>query len=109
MQARWGMPARDLPAGHPGLELEAHYLALGLANWVCTLSPRRIVMGGGVTQQELLFPLMRAELLRLLNGYVQACDITDRPEHYIAPARLGPRAGVLGALVLAEDALLKSG
>jgi fructokinase len=109
VQARWGMPARDLPADHPGLALEAHYLALGLANWVCTLSPGRIVIGGGVSQQELLFPLMRTELLRLLNGYVQACEITDRPEHYIVPASLGQRAGVLGALVLAEEALAKAG
>jgi fructokinase len=109
VKARWGLAARDLTAGHPGLELEAHYLALGLANWVCTLSPRRIVIGGGVTEQTLLFPLMRAELLRLLNGYVQAREITDRPDQYIAPAMLGPKAGVLGALVLAEEALARAG
>jgi fructokinase len=104
IQARWGIPGSDLPAGHPGIALEASYLALGLVNWVCTLSPQRIVMGGGVMQQAQLFPLMRAELLRLLNGYIEAREITECIDHFVTPAGLGSRAGVLGALVLAEQA-----
>ena len=105
IRARWGMDARELPAEHPGLALEARYLATGLANWVCTLSPQRIVMGGGVIEQPLLLPMMRQELLRILNGYVQAREVTERPEQYVVPAMLGSRAGVLGALVLAQEAL----
>lgn len=104
IMARWGMNASALPGDHPGLALEARYLALGLANWVCTLSPRRIVLGGGVMNQGRLFPLIRAELLRLLNGYIQAGEITDGADRYVVPAMLGSRAGVLGALVLAEQA-----
>jgi fructokinase len=104
MQARWGKPPRELPPDHPGIELEARYLALGLANWVCTLSPQRIVMGGGVMQQDRLFPIIREELLRLLNGYIEAREITDCAAQYVVPAALGRRAGVLGALVLAEEA-----
>jgi len=104
LQARWGVPSRELPADHPGIALEARYLALGLANWVCTLSPQRIVMGGGVMQHAHLFPLIRQELLRLLNGYIEAREITDCMDRYVVPAGLGSRAGVLGALVLAEEA-----
>jgi fructokinase len=104
MRVRWGMEARDLPTDHPGLALEAHYLALGLATWACTLSPQRLVVGGGVMQQAQLLPMMRQELLRLLNGYLQATEITERTDRYIVPAMLGGRAGVLGALVLAEEA-----
>jgi len=104
IQARWGRNASELPPDHPGLVLEARYLALGLANWVCTLSPQRIVLGGGVMQQRELLPLIRHELVDLLNGYIQAGEITDGAERYIAPAILGSRAGVLGALVLAEAA-----
>lgn len=94
IQGRWGQLARDLPESHPAWELEARYLALGLANIACVLSPRRIVMGGGVMEQAHLFPLIRREIARILNGYL------DPPE--IVPALLGSRAGVLGALVLAE-------
>lgn len=96
MQARWGAPALDLPADHPGWALEAHYLALGLANLTVTLSPRRILLGGGVMQQPHLFDLIRQELARVLGGYVQHGDVL--------PPRLGGRAGVLGGLVLAENA-----
>jgi fructokinase len=71
---------------------------------VCTLSPQRIIMGGGVMQQEHLFPLIRRELLVLLNGYVQSPAILDDIDSYVVPPQLGSRAGVLGAMVLARRA-----
>src|SRR5579883_768062 len=108
VRGRWGRYASELPPDHPGLALEARYLALGLATWVCTLSPRRIVLGGGVMEQQRLLPLIRCELAALLNGYIQAPCITAGAEQYVVPARLGPRAGVLGALVLAEFAASQS-
>src|SRR5579862_7150476 len=49
--ARWGQPGHLLPDGHPAWDLEAEYLALGLVNWACTLSPETIVLGGGVMQR----------------------------------------------------------
>jgi fructokinase len=104
IEARWGVSARDLPLDHPGFALEARYLALGMANWVCTLSPQRIIVGGGVMQQSALFAMIRAELLRLLNGYIDVREITDCSDQYIMAPGLGSRAGVLGALVLAEEA-----
>ena len=77
--------------------LEAHYLAQGLATWICTLSPKLILIGGGVAEQSQLFPLMRNETAMILNGYVGIPEIRA-PE-------LGARAGVLGAIALAETAL----
>ncbi len=106
MQARWSMPAGLLPADHPGWELEAHYLALGLVNVTVALSPRRILLGGGVMQQPHLFGLIRKEFARLLNNYVRHSEVTDGLDVYIQPPLLGARAGVLGSLVLAEEALL---
>src|SRR5207237_1016172 len=50
MQQRWRAPSEDLPADHPAWALEAHYLALGLANWACTLSPSCHLIGDGVIQ-----------------------------------------------------------
>lgn len=102
MQARWGKRAQELPADHPAWALEAHYLALGLATWVCTVSPERILLGGGVMQQAGLFPMIRQELLRLLNGYIDAKPLLNEIDSYVAPPELGSRAGVLGAMVLAE-------
>jgi fructokinase len=99
IEARWRVPATQLPPDHEGWKLEARYLALGLNNFACALSPRRFVLGGGVMDQRQLFPMIEAELATLINGYLRI------PESYVVPAALGGRAGVLGALVLAETAL----
>jgi fructokinase len=95
IQARWGQPPHLLPAGHAAWDLEAHYLALGLCNWVCTVSPQRVILGGGIMSRAELLPLVRSKLVALLNGYI------DVPE--IVPPQLGPRAGVLGAIALAQQ------
>ncbi len=94
IESRWGQAAGNLPAGHPAWDLEAHYLALGLCNWICTLSPQRVILGGGVMRREELFPLVRTKLAALLGNYLAS------PE--IVPPQLGARAGVLGAIALAQ-------
>jgi fructokinase len=104
MRARWGQPAESLPPDHEAWALEAHYLALGLANLIMTLSPERIVLGGGVMHQEALYPLIRQEVKALLNGYIQAPLILERLDEYIVAPGLGDRAGVLGAIALARQA-----
>ena len=81
--------------------LEARYLALALVNLICTLSPQRIVMGGGVMDQSHLLPLVRREVKALLNDYVRAPEILEDIDGYVVPPALGGRAGVLGALALA--------
>jgi fructokinase len=102
MAQRWGKPPEELPAGHPAWELEAHYLAEGLANLALSLSPQRIILGGGVMKQGQLFPLIRSGVQQLLAGYVSSALILERIEEYIVPAALGERSGALGAISLAE-------
>jgi fructokinase len=104
IEKRWGKPAEALPPEHPAWALEAHYLALGIINWIYTLSPQKIILGGGVMQQARLFPLIRAEVQTLLGGYVQSPAILKNIDDYILPPALGKRAGVLGALALAMHA-----
>ena len=104
MEARWGVPASGLGPDHPAWALEARYLALGIASFVCTLSPQRVIVGGGVMQQAHLLDAVRSEFVQVLNGYVQAPEITERVDGFIVPPLLGARAGVLGALALAEQA-----
>lgn len=104
--ARWQKPAHELDAGHPAWPLEAHYLALAVVNILLTLSPQRVILGGGVMKQRLLFPLIREEVQRLLNGYVQSAAILEEIDSFIVPPALGDQAGVLGAFALAERAAL---
>jgi fructokinase len=108
IQRRWGAPAGSLPPDHPAWDLEAHYLALALVNLTVTLSPRRILLGGGVMQQPHLFQMIREKFSELLNGYVRHPDILNRVDEYIQPPKLGNDAGILGALLLAEMASMES-
>ncbi len=105
LEARWGRRGETLPPGHPAWDLEAHYIALGLATWICTLSPQRIILGGGVMRQAHLFPRIRTQVLALLNGYIRAPEILERIAEYIVPPALGGDAGVLGAIALAALAV----
>ena len=45
---RWKCHASGLPDDHPAWELEADYLAQGLMNYIMTVSPQKIVLGGGL-------------------------------------------------------------
>ncbi|HZS04608.1 MAG TPA: ROK family protein [Blastocatellia bacterium] len=104
IEKRWGARGETLPADHPAWALEAHYLALGVVNTISILSPQRVIIGGGVMQQQQLFPMIREEVKRLLQDYLKVPQITDGIEEYIVPPELGDRAGVLGAIALAQQA-----
>jgi fructokinase len=95
IEARWGVKAEELAPDHPAWALEARYVALGIASYVCTLSPERILVGGGVMRRAQLYPMIEAEVARVLAGYVAKIPS-------IIPPQLGDRAGVLGALALAD-------
>jgi len=101
LAARWGQPAETLPDDHPAWDLEAHYLALGLANVILTLSPERVVLGGGVMARPGLAALVRQKLGDLVGGYLRTPMLAARIDDYVVPPALGDRAGVLGALALA--------
>ncbi len=103
---RWGVKGQELTPDHPAWELEADYLAQALRTLICTLSPQRIIMGGGVMEQPQLFPLVRQKTRAYLNGYVQHPAILERIDSYIVPPGLGNRAGVLGAIALGQQALI---
>lgn len=104
LEKRWGVPARELPADHPAWELEAHYLAQMCVTALMMVSPRRIILGGGVMGQSHLFPMIRRETMRLLGGYLACVQETDS---LIVPPVCAPNSGILGAALLAERALEK--
>jgi fructokinase len=85
-------------------ELEAHYVALGLVNVICMLSPQRIILGGGVPKQPTLLPLVRDKARTLLAGYIDAEELDGGLDEFVVAPGLGDRAGVLGAIELARSA-----
>ncbi len=108
VEARWGQPGELLPPDHEAWSLEAHYLALGVTSIMMIMSPQLVVMGGGVMEQQHIFPLVHREVKSLLNGYIQSPTILEEIESYIVPPALGGRSGVLGAIALANRALQES-
>lgn len=104
IERRWGARAETLPPGHPAWDLEAKYLAHGIVPQIFILSPQRVILGGGVMEQTHLFPKVRRQVREILNGYIQARVLLEDMNNYIVPPGLGNRAGVLGAVALAQRA-----
>ena len=107
--ARIGGDARDLPDDHPTFRLEAHYLAQMCVNLILTVSPQRIVLGGGVMQRAALFPMVRAETLRLLGRYVQSPAVLEHIDEYIVAPALFPVSGLVGSYLIGKRALEERG
>jgi fructokinase len=102
--ARTGASLGELGETHPQWEIQADYLGQLCAQLVVTVSPQRIVMGGGVMSQSRLLPLIRARMRHWLGGYIDRSEIGSGIDRYVVAPELGERAGVLGALVLAMHA-----
>jgi fructokinase len=102
VRARWGRAGED-SADDRIWELEAEYLAHGLVNVICVLSPERIVIGGGVMNQPHLLPRVRVHVRRLLAGYLDAPGLDGGLDEYVVAPALGQRAGVLGSFELARS------
>jgi fructokinase len=107
IEARWGLPAAEL-GDEAAWDLEAGYLALGLVSVICVLSPERVVVGGGVMNQPGLLERVQREIVGLMNGYLDAPLLGDGISAFVTRPALGARAGVLGALALAESASSES-
>ncbi|CQR57318.1 ROK family protein [Paenibacillus riograndensis] len=105
IEKRWGVKGSALPADHPAWEMEAYYLGQAIAGVVLLLSPKRVILGGGVMHREQLFSLIRKEVRQALNGYVAAPEILEAMDTYIVPPGLGDHAGLCGALALGIEAL----
>jgi fructokinase len=101
LQQRWEQRAETLAPDHPAWELEARYLGLGIANLIYCLSPRRVVVGGGVMQQPGLLDRVRHQIQAAIHGYLQYAALAQDLDQFIMPPRLGTRSGLLGALALA--------
>lgn len=99
IEERWGKSAKELAGRAEVWELEAHYIAQALVDYILILAPEKIILGGGVMKQRQLFPLIRAEVARLMGGYLAAEEM-QHLEDYIVPESLNGDQGILGCLRL---------
>jgi fructokinase len=103
VEARLGQRGETLPEDHPFWAVEAGYIASALVNYILSLTPQRIIIGGGVMQKEIMFPTVRKKVQELLNRYINHDMMLNRIDEYVVPPALGGRSGMLGALALIMD------
>jgi fructokinase len=103
LERRSGQPGESLPFDHPAWALEARYLGMGVADLIYCLSPRLIIMGGGVMRHPQLMEHVREEVRATIRGYLRSEALAQGLDQLIVPPRLGTRSGALGALALAEQ------
>ncbi|NLD51701.1 MAG: ROK family protein [Clostridiales bacterium] len=106
IQARWATPAQELPRDHRAWEIEAWYLAQVCITAMMAVSPERIILGGGVMNNTDLFDMIRKNVTMLLGGYLRSPALQDM-DSYIVPPALYPDSGLVGAALLAADAISK--
>jgi fructokinase len=97
--ARLGHSLSHTEPGDAGRALVIDALGQGLASLVLTLSPDRIVIGGGVAKT----PGFHAEATERLRHWLG--DYVAIPERFVVPPALGDHAGVAGGIALAQDLL----
>lgn len=102
---RWGVKADSLPPDHPAWEEIADVMGYALVNLILTLSPKRIILGGGVMQQPHLIPLIQGKVTQHMNGYLQVAELLYDIDKFIVTPGLGARSGLLGSLALGRMAL----
>lgn len=105
IQARFDQRAETLTDDNPYWEVETGYIAHALTNFILSLAPQRIIIGGGVMQKDFMFPLVRRKVQELLNGYISHKRIINQIDEYIVPPTLAGHAGVLGCIALAMNSL----
>jgi fructokinase len=107
LEKRWGVKGHELSPDHPAWAMEAYYIGQAVTSTILLLSPKRIILGGGVMQQKQLLPLVREEVRRNLNGYVSVDAIVNDINDYIVSPGLGDNAALCGALALGVEAINK--
>ncbi len=100
---RWGRSGKELSGNQDVWEMEAYYLASGISDLILTLSPEKIIIGGGVMHQPSLLPLIRKKVQENLGGYIQNEALDKSIDEYIISPELGDNAGLIGAFELAKQ------
>lgn len=101
--ARLGKMLSDVEPDDPGRAQVLDDLGQGLAQFVVTTSPHRIVIGGGVAKAPHFHAAAAARMRHWLGGYVASGTLDS--DDYVVPPQLGDRAGIAGGIALAHDLL----
>lgn len=104
IEERWGQRGIDLKDWPQVWDMEGFYLAQALMQYILILSPKKIILGGGVMNQKEVFSAIYTYLPQMVNQYIPLPELSK----YIVSPGLGADAGITGALLLARQAIHES-
>jgi len=96
IESKWNVEASRLDKKHVAWQKEAELLAFGLINIISNYSPDKIILGGGVMNQQHLFEMIRLKVKETWNGYTPLGSLSD----LILEPALGNDSGIVGSLSL---------
>lgn len=100
LEARTGTKGQGLMENHPVWDMQAYYIGQALMNYTLTLAPEKIILGGGVMNQEHLLNKIRRQFVKQMAGYMETPEVND----YIVRWGLPNQSGILGSLLLGREA-----
>ncbi len=103
IKARWGQSLSELPADHEAHAIIAWYLGQFVTTLQAILAPQRIILGGGVMNAPGLIDRVRA-----IAGDLGARYFSGDLREIVTLPGLGEHSGLMGAFVLADQALTTS-
>lgn len=98
--ARTGKKGIELASDDANWDYVTDYLAQACMTFTLTLSPEKIILGGGVMKQPQLLPKIKEKLVMKLNNYSTIPAIDE----YVLTPQLEDNAGVMGGFYLAQKA-----
>ena len=108
IEERWGQKAIYLENQSDVWEMEGYYIAQAIMQYILILSPKRIILGGGVMKQKQLFAIIYKHVKQLLNQYIVFPELDENIHSYIVSPGLGDNAGAIGSLLLANKILMEN-
>lgn len=104
IEKRCGAKGHNLPNDHKVWTYVADYLGQACMNYALTLCPEVILIGGGVSKQEQLFPMIHDAFKKHMNDYLSHDTLLGDLTEYIKYPKHGQKAGLIGSMYLALQA-----
>jgi len=104
IQKRWGKPGKELGDREDVWDLQAWYIAQALVDYTMILSPEMIILGGGVSHQTQVLPMIRKYYAEFMNGYLKTKEL-ENLDNYIVVQSLDDNQGILGAAIIGLNEL----
>ncbi|WP_249308654.1 ROK family protein [Lederbergia citrea] len=102
IEKRWSKEGFLLESNHEAWEIEGYYIAQALMTYILTLSPEKIILGGGVIKQRQLLPIIYHYLKKLNEGYISLPQMDEQISEYIVTPELDGLSAIKGGFYLAK-------